>query len=247
MSREFDDASSEYLETDSPPLSGGITPFSYGCWFRSDDATADQTCLSFCDKDAGNERYQLELRGADDDTIRFMVQNGGAALTNTSTTYSANTWHHVMATDDGTDRAVYLDAGGKGSGSLLHGSTNMDRFSIGRAGDATPDTYFSGAIAEISVWNAVLTDAEVAMLAAGYSPLFVRPGNLVYYLDAVRDADQDIVGGISMTAYNTPTVSAHPRIIRPSRGFAMSVPVGGGPPANAMPMAMNHLRRRRAS
>jgi hypothetical protein len=36
-------------------------------------------------------------------------------------------------------------------------------------------------IAEIFLYGAILTDAEVATLAAGYSPLFVRPDALAHY------------------------------------------------------------------
>lgn len=41
---------------------------------------------------------------------------------------------------------------------------------------------YRGWVAEIAVWNSViLTDAEAQRLAAGHSPLTVRPDKLVYY------------------------------------------------------------------
>ena len=55
----------------------------------------------------------------------------------------------------------------------------------------------------------------MAGLDAGYSPLFVRPQNLVFYAPLVREA-VDIVGGVALTPTNSPTISVHPPIIYPS-------------------------------
>jgi len=73
-------------------------------------------------------------------------------------------------------------------------------------------------LAEAGLWDAALTDAEVAILGVGYSPLFVRPQSLVAYWPLVRDA-KDRVGGYDLTAGGGPVVAAHPRIIYPSPQF----------------------------
>ena len=69
------------------------------------------------------------------------------------------------------------------------------------------------------------------MLARGYSPLFVRPQNLVAYWPLIRDEDQDRVGGYDMAAYNTPSVAAHPPIIYSAQlhiPAPASIDLGGG-------------------
>ena len=83
----------------------------------------------------------------------------------------------------------------------------------------------SGSIAEPAVWNVVLTDAEVAILGAGFSPLFVRPQNLVFYPDLIRGLN-DKVGGLTLTANGT-VVSAHPPIIYPAN-VKVGIVVPGG-------------------
>jgi hypothetical protein len=60
-----------------------------------------------------------------------------------------------------------------------------------------------------AVWNAALTDAEVAILATGFSPKKVRPQSLVFYAPLVREV-RDLVGGVALSDTGT-TVADHPR------------------------------------
>ena len=54
--------------------------------------------------------------------------------------------------------------------------------------------------------------ADVAALAKGISPMTILPGNLLHYWDLTRGL-QDRVGGCTLTPFNSPTVSEHPRVI----------------------------------
>jgi hypothetical protein len=47
---------------------------------------------------------------------------------------------------------------------------------------------FTGSVAEAALWNAAPSDAEIAVLAASFSLLFVKPGNLVAYWPLIRAA-----------------------------------------------------------
>ncbi|KKK59939.1 hypothetical protein LCGC14_3029330, partial [marine sediment metagenome] len=85
--------------------------------------------------------------------------------------------------------------------------------SIGRSGISTPQSYMDESIAEVAIWNVALSNAEVALLAKGFSPLLIKPESLVSYWPLVRDDDNDWIGGFDLTAFNTPTVSDHPPVI----------------------------------
>jgi hypothetical protein len=74
-----------------------------------------------------------------------------------------------------------------------------------------------GKVAEVGIWQATLTDAEVAILGKGYSPLFVQPDKLLFYIPLIRDNDQDLIGGLSLSEVGSPTITDHPRIIYPGR------------------------------
>jgi hypothetical protein len=68
-----------------------------------------------------------------------------------------------------------------------------------------------GQIAEVGIWNAALTAAEVASLAKGMTCDKVRPQNLVFYAPLVRDLN-DQKGGLTITNNNGATVAAHTRV-----------------------------------
>ena len=69
----------------------------------------------------------------------------------------------------------------------------------------------TGLIAEVGIWNAALTAAEIASLAKGMNCDKIRPQSLVFYAPLVRDL-LDQKGGRTITNNNAATVAAHPRI-----------------------------------
>lgn len=225
MSRQFATATSEYLEIDTPAFTA--YPFTMACWFNVTNITASHVLMWVGDKDVVNYMTFLAAQGstAGDPVIAFSHEYGvgptGTGRADTSTSYSANTWHHACGTWSGvSNRTAYLDGGGKVTNTdAVIAMSNHDRTAIGAARDSSPGAYVDGLIAEAAIWDVTLTDAEVAVLAAGYAPPFVRPQNLVFYIPLVRNNDEDIVGGLSLTAFNTPTIGTHPRIIYPAAPF----------------------------
>lgn len=125
-------------------------------------------------------------------------------------------------TFDGVMRSVVctFDGGaGKKYGAFVGGVsqtvTNQDSntttggtrntFSVGR------DTPYGwvGSIAEVGIYNRVITQAEATMHAAGYSCRNF-PRGLIFYAPLIREVN-DIAGGLTGTITGT-TVSDHPRI-----------------------------------
>jgi hypothetical protein len=75
----------------------------------------------------------------------------------------------------------------------------------------------AGNIAHPAIWNVALTDAEVAMLASGLSPLRVRPQSLIFYLPTLgRDSPEiDIIGAQTFTVHGATASSNEPPFIWP--------------------------------
>jgi len=90
--------------------------------------------------------------------------------------------------------------------------TDVNRVSAGCIDRGTPVLFLNGSIAEAAIWNAALTDAEIASLAAGFTPDQIRPQSLQFYAPLVRDL-VDVRGGRTITNVNSATVATHPRII----------------------------------
>ena len=87
----------------------------------------------------------------------------------------------------------------------------MNLLTIGGRFNTTIGSYFPGDIAEVGIWNAALTAAEVASLANGMTCDKIRPQSLVFYAPLVRDLI-DAKGGRTITNNNGATVANHPRI-----------------------------------
>jgi len=213
MSRLHTAASSEYFTL----ASGLVTaaPLSMVCWFRSDDADALQALMGVGDSASNTHLFSLELAGATaGDPVRIFTRAGGGAnIVVTSTGYSINTWHHAaMVQVTTTDRSVFIDGGSEGNNttSVIPAGVNLTR--IGSRATLSVGVFMSGRIAEAAIYDAALTNSQVAMLARGVSPFRVLPGNLVgyYSLPAFTGNAIDYSGnGNNLTDTNTVGIADH--------------------------------------
>ena len=246
MAREFDAGSSQYLSVNQVPVTGH--PMTVSCWFYVFDVDTRYNLITLADLSSSDSYIYLFARGdLADDPINVMERgrsDGGVAY---AYSFTANAWHHACAVLYGTtSRYVYLDgiAGAEGTDGCHH-PTGLDNTTIG--GDqiaGTPENFTDGRIAEVGMWDTTLTDAEVASLAAGYCPLFVRPQNLVAYWPLIRDRDIDIVGGYDLTAYGSPTIAAHCPIMRP---IAPQVIIPHAAAGSNIPVIMQHYKKMRVA
>lgn len=230
MARAFVAASSQYLErTASVPITA--PPLTISAWMHSTSLTVNQTVLQIQDKDVESHGFTLQALGAfGGDPVRFAALDGGSGAADTSISYTINTWHHVCGIEtSSTSRAAFIDGGNKGTDTDSITPAGLDSVSIGRRGDSTPGPYFDGYIAEVAIWNASLSDPEVAILALGYSPLLIRPQNLVAYWPLIgrTSPEIDIVGGFDLTLFSSPTTIAHPPMFYPTQPITLSPPSSG--------------------
>lgn len=215
MARAFDDGGPQYINIASAVLTG--VPISMACWFNTDDLTITEEAICIADTAADNNYFSLRLSGtAGGDPISAVTSaDAGAAQADTTAGFLANAWYHGCAVFSAIDnRDVYIDGGNSGNEGTGRTPAGLDNTAIGalvRTGVAVP---MSGRIAEVGIWNIALTAAEIAVLAAGYSPLLVRPQNLVFYAPLIREL-LDVVGGVALVN-NGSTVGDHCPIRNPA-------------------------------
>ena len=155
---------------------------------------------------------------------------GGIAVSGSG--YTINTWHHaggVFATS--TSRTAYIDGVAGSANTTSTTQAGLDNTTIGYLDIDSNFNFMSGRIAEAAIWNVVLTSDEMAVLAKGYSPLFVRPESLVGYwpLRGRYSPEIDVVGAADMTV--TGAVAAdHPRILLPGAARTVAVADAAGQP-----------------
>lgn len=220
----FDDAATEYLERDAAPVTA--VPLTMACWFNVDEDAKTFELMWIGDKDAAPNNEEFGLRAnpaAAGDPVQASIRSAGTSVAAATTTgLTVGQWHHACGVQSATNaRAAYIDGGSKGTNTSNLTPAGLDRIAIGRSGRPTPANYTSGNVAEAAVWNVALTDAEIALLGKGFSPLFFRPEKLVFYSPLIRLAaggvQRDWIGGFDLTEFNTPASAAHPpKIIYPS-------------------------------
>lgn len=174
--------------------SNPAAPNTVSFWFRVPDTTSSHKLY---DKGSYPSLF------ADGTSLDRMLADDGSGGTIYSTgAFTANTWHHVaLSHGAGATGAIYLDGGNKTSGTVGDAGNNALRFG-----------YASYDIAEIAFWSAELTDAEIAILGLGYSPLFVRQASLLHHIPCVRDV-KDVIRGASISG-TVAGVTDHPRIFK---------------------------------
>jgi hypothetical protein len=129
-------------------------------------------------------------------------------------------WGHAAFTFDGTKSTNATRLNGYFNGTVRTLSFNqtipsttsndalLEQFRIGRR--TLSNLWSDGDFAEIAMWQATLTAAEIASLAKGVTCNKVRPQSLVYYSPLIREI-QDLARGMILTNTST-TVTNHPRI-----------------------------------
>lgn len=236
MARLFDNGSSQYLSNSNAVRNA--YPLSISAWFNSDDDTITQGLVALADN---NSSRRVTLNITNGNNVYVSDVGSSARTATTSTTWTANTWHHAGGVFvSTTERSVFLDGGGKDTTTISSGQTwGMDTTYIGvneNGATVTLYQYMSGSIAEVGIWNVELTDAEIAILALGYSPLLIRPQSLVAYWPLIgrTSPEIDIVGGYDMTLNNGPTTAAHPPILYHDGLYTIPESVPAGPPPIAL-------------
>lgn len=233
MARDFNGNIANYLNRTTVPISG--YPFSVAGWIFPRDLIGDHNLIGFGNTASDTVDY-FSIRaagGVASDPVRMIVNGSSGSLsgTNTTTAYNANTWNHLAGVVSASSQSVFLNGGGKATSLVSLASFVFNRMSVGVLQRNTINLPTNGLISDAAVWNAALTDAEVASLAAGASPLLISPDNLVFYAPLIGNdsPEPDYVGGLNLTVNGTVGKADGPRLYRPRRKQVFFVPPAPAP------------------
>jgi hypothetical protein len=194
------------------PASAPVTspPFTLVCWFNASNTTNLGALLTLTPQTGGLYEtlfFRGDLAG---DPIQILSNSNAIAVASTSGV-TQNKWHHGCFVAAATNsRTIYLDGGNSASSSNNFNPTTINAFNIGSFRSAA-NNFFNGKMAEVGIWNAALTQPEIASLARGMTCDKVRPQSLVFYAPLVRDLI-DAKGGLTITNNNGATVANHTRV-----------------------------------
>ena len=218
MAYDFN-GSTQYISADSSPLGNRPTAYTMACWVKG-AAQDGRYVLSLGNSSNNNPVVGLASGqssiGQSNSTLRFFGRDNSGAPATGSINLSGgtafdNTWRHVAGTWDNSTARAYVDGVEVANGGSMGTPQDLNRFSVGALLRASAALYFSGSVAEVALYDATLSAAQIASLAKGFVPPSVQPSNLVTYIALVRNI-QDTVGGITLTNNNTATVANHPRV-----------------------------------
>jgi len=174
--------------TDYCAANGAVTAMStigtISVWFKVNQLDAednDDRVWQFGDTD-GNNTFYVGLNTSTDaleitnSTNRSASSNIAWRSSTDASSIVADTWYHLVITHNGTTPTIWLGA----LGSTIDDQTNLDitydetiwifptyidNFNIGRQNyNSTIGNYLDGGIAELAMWNVVLTEAEINIL-----------------------------------------------------------------------------------
>ncbi len=208
MAYLFANASSQYLIGGSAPVTA--VPLTISAWFR---ITTDGGSGVICAVGDATTHCRLGVAAGQ---IQALAQGSstGISLTTGSVTVAGG-WAHCAAVFPGNaSRTAYLNGVSGTTNTTIVTQNAFNETLIGARRITTLGQFIGGHIAEVGVWNATLTDEEIAGLAKGFRCRMIRPQSLRFDLRMIRDL-QDLSRALAMTNTNGATVSTHPRIIYP--------------------------------
>ena len=177
----------------------------------------DHTIVGLWEAGSNNGfRLQVEFPGSLTKARCGTKAGGSASNATSSTTITDTNWHSVVGEiTSASARQVWLDNGGNGSSSTSLTPGTLTKTTAGAYDNGgTLGGNVAHELADVAVWSVTLTSDERASLAAGVSPLLIRPDKLEIYLPLMRGGN-DYMGG-AFTVTNA-TVADHPRVYMPSR------------------------------
>lgn len=242
MARDFD-GTTDYLELTSAVETAA--PCTLVAWANVDNLTDGHCLVGLCAKASSNGFFLYAEGRTSDRVFAYSDQSSTFDSASSASSYTTGTWFHAGAVfASSTSRTAYLNGVAGTTNTTSNTPSGISHTMIGAAwytNSLLDDT--DGRIAEVGIWNAALTTAEMAMLAKGLSPLFVRPASLVLYAPMLGRADPepDLVGANVLTVNGTPSQSAHPRIIYPSKARRTTKTAAVAPPSGGLVTRMSLL------
>lgn len=149
-------------------------------------------------------------------TAKFQTGAAATGLTNTNSTASlaTGTWYSLVGTfASATDRKGYIDGAVDGTGGTSRVPAGLNNTRIGIRTTGSPAT---GSLAEVAIWNVVLSAEDIAALVYT-SPLLIRPDALVAYLPLLDSGTLDYMAPAATVTGTLTKDNDHPQVIYPRR------------------------------
>ena len=260
MALSFDGTANEYLSKTVTLASG--RPLTAAGWILPDLKQSNHIITLVETDDAGglgNESGYFAIGGGKYGRWDMVWQKNRSSTGINQYGNGGNSWTHLcgtVATDNARTLYVNGSSAASGTGGYVSDIASADKVYIGATAVTSSfsgidaNEYTDGLIAEVGLWDELLTTDEISALAAGFSPALIRPSALLGYwpLGGPYDGattNTDLAAGNSLTAesgFDATNLVHHPTIIYPTSPTLIA-----GDSAVITPQAMHHYRMLRCS
>lgn len=213
--------SSQYMSASSTLLTN--EPIGMFAWVQSNSVAAAQTIISLGNSGGGRGFYEIDARGdvaSDPIQINKDTDAGSLGTANTTAGYTTS-WATVGASfRSDTSRDVYLNGTNKGSDTTNIADPTPDFVTIGARRVNAVSLYFNGSIAEAFLFNVDPTDAQHAILAKGFHPIYagIPFSNIRGWYPLLGDDNNRVGGGYpNLSPTGSPTFGSHPTLVTAPR------------------------------
>jgi hypothetical protein len=134
---------------------------SISAWVNFSNFDNDLACV-MSKAGGGNGGYHIE-KTAGANSLSLWIENGDdGPIGVTTNVLDANTWYHIVGTNDGTTSKIYVDGSLINSVSMGNPGGGEGDFKIGYNSDNVgSNRYWNGNIDEVAIWNTTLTQEEI--------------------------------------------------------------------------------------
>jgi hypothetical protein len=195
----------QYLNTAFAPVVAA--PLTISLWNNSTSAAT--TLISLCTIN-GTHRFQITNPGGG--FVSAITSDGITTGTANTGGRVAGAFNHIAAVfSANNNRIAYVNGAAGAANTTSVNPTTINTLLISANYNITLGNFHNGVSAEVGIWNAALTAAEIASLAKGMTCDKICPQSLVFYAPLIRDLI-DQKGGLTITNNNGATVATHPRV-----------------------------------
>ncbi len=204
-----------------------VVPMTLVGWGFTTNTSTEACVLAVGDDTTTSHEFALFVDGTSGE-VRAMARSTASAAA-VKATITTSVWEHYAAKYiSNVSRFAYLNGvvGTENTTSRTVAGT-FDETGIGVRITGTSVNTWDGFLAHVAAYDVALDDAEIASLAAGTSPLLIRPQSLIFYCPLVNTTAQELVAGVTLTASGVPTNAAGPPVMWPSMQEIELFSVGG--------------------
>lgn len=217
----FDAAHSDFIRDASFNVS--LTTFTACAWWWFDGANGTNNDVVFDFEDVAGLnglRFSVDVTAIVNTAQWGIVQGGTGSSRNVARPGLDSAWHTVCVTRNGTAAVLFLDAVQADTNTIGAGAMPIAEIGVAAPHGGVAATYFfAGRIAEMAIWNVVLTASEITSYGGksvvGSNAVYsIRPGHLVLYYPLTgasgSSTEADESGGkFNGTISGSPTITNH--------------------------------------